>query len=133
MIEKTSFRFPAGTTDRIKSLAQPGESMTRVLLRALTAMENATQEDQAAALTLEGRVAALERALAALAPVARPEPPPGRLDWTYPAEVRQTALRMRSEGASHAAIQAAIQAATGRVPHIRNMGRLLSQWAEKAG
>ena len=66
-IKSTSFRFPTGTVERIRALAVRKESMTDVLLRALSVLENHNNAaiPHGALLTtdLEQRVARLEKIL----------------------------------------------------------------------
>ncbi|WP_295590603.1 hypothetical protein [uncultured Lamprocystis sp.] len=61
----TSFRLPAETLTLLRSLAQPGESLSRVVVRAVLALEAApapiTAEDTGVRIdALEVRIAALE-------------------------------------------------------------------------
>ncbi|WP_295400900.1 recombinase family protein [uncultured Thiocystis sp.] len=66
MTEQIALRFPDGTKDRIKAASLPGESMTGVILRALTQIDNAAPapdqipDIRADLAALAARVAALE-------------------------------------------------------------------------
>lgn len=123
-----SFRLPSDTPDRMKALAQPGESQAAVILRALAVLEgHGATDGTEPAQPHDARLEAIERRLEALESRLAPDDD-GVVD--YHPIVKQGALRMQAEGRAPAEIRKAIEQACGRSPDPKHLARTLRRWAE---
>ena len=125
-----SFRLPSDTPDRLKALAQPGESQAAVFLRALAVLEgHGVIDGTEPAQTHDARLEAIEQRLDALE--ARLAPDDDGVD--YHPIVKQGALRMHAEGRAPAEIRKAIEQVCGRSPDPKHLARTLRRWADQIG
>ena len=126
-----SFRLPSDTPERLKALAQQGESQAAVFLRALAVLEG-----QAASGSTEpeqphnGRLAVIEQRLDVLEASLAPADD-GVAD--YPLIVKEGAVRMQATGKAPAEIRKAIEQACGRSPDPKHLARTLRRWASLVG
>ena len=152
----TSFRLAPDALERLRTLAQPGESQSSVIARALAALAapGPPQDAPAGSTPYAGlalRLDALQARLEALEglaynapgnalPVAQPviQPPQNvahpviqpalQAAGAYPLEVKMLAIKMQDQGQPNRVIAAAILERTGRKPDSKNMGALLKNW-----
>lgn len=135
--EKTSFRFPAGTTERIRRLAKHREPMASVILRALDALEAVPLPPDTQALLerierLEVRMENLEstnpeHANHQALPVVKPATVEPGLRG-YPQALKLEALKMQSEGKTTSQIRDWMLAIYCKAPNLGNMARELERW-----
>jgi hypothetical protein len=151
-----SFRLPTETRDRIRALAQPGESLSSVIVRAVAALEAAppvlTKTDILIRQLelLEARLVGLEKRSPSVAQNVAQAAPNGSTSaavqevltvaleqgfaaarpsqQVYPQEVRQMALAMADRGATPLAIRQAVEDACGHEPGSKNWSRVFSAW-----
>lgn len=126
--EQLAFRVPAGTRERIRTLAREGESMTATVLRGLAALEGqgAARDAEPGQLQGDGRLSAMEDRIAAIEAMLAPVEGSGS---DYPDVVKAGALKMQAEGRAPAEIRAAIEAVCGRSPDPKHLARTLRRWA----
>lgn len=122
-----SFRLPSDTPERLKALAQQGESQAAVFLRALAVLEgrgaiDSTEPEQ----PHNDRLAVIERRLDVLEASLAPADD-GVAD--YPLIVKEGAVRMQATGKAPAEIRKAIEQVCGRSPDPKHLARTLRRWA----
>lgn len=153
--EQIALRFPVGTKSRLSALAEPHESLTSTLLRAIDALEQQPSEQPTSAI--ERRLDALEQRLDALESktqqdasstskqdrsrqsetVGQDQPKPARSTplapsghSAYPPEARRLAVSMLDDGASNAEVCAELIARFGRAPDRKNATAVFRRWRE---
>lgn len=129
--EQLGLKFPAGTRARLKALAQEGESMTAVILRAVAVLEGhgadaRPEQDQPHDARLEAIEARLETLEAMLAPAEGSGP-------DYPEVIRAGAVKLHEAGRSTAEVRRAIEDANGRAPSMKHMTKTLRRWSAQIG
>ncbi|TCT20637.1 hypothetical protein [Thiobaca trueperi] len=126
--EQLAFRVPAGTRERIRTVAREGESMTATVLRGLAALEgqSAAHDAEPGQPLADERLADLERRVSLLEGQAPAMESEGQ---DYPPLARDMALGMRARGCPPAEIRAALVKVCGKSPSAAHLARALRRWA----
>lgn len=125
-----SFRLPSDTPERLKALAQQGESQAAVFLRALAVLEGQAASGSTEPQPHDDRLAVIEQRLDVLEAGLAPADD-GVAD--YPLIVKEGAVRMQATGKAPAEIRKAIEQACGRSPDPKHLARTLRRWASQIG
>lgn len=128
MTEQIALKFPDGTKERIRTLADPGETMTATILRGLAVLEgrSAAHDAEPGQPQADERLSAMEDRIAAIEAMLAPVEGSGS---DYPDVVKLGAVKMQAEGRAPAEIRKAIEQACGRSPDPKHLARTLRRWA----
>ena len=140
--EQIALRFPLGTKSRLQAVAQPHESLTATILRAIEALEQHPQELPSDAT--ERRLAEMEQRLSA---IERRQPQggiQGHLATSrqgadarkasrpiYPDEAKRLAVELAAKGIKNPQIRDQLLERFGASPKINNLPKRLVTWAKQ--
>ena len=140
--EQIALRFPEGTKARLQAVAQPHESLTATILRAIEALEQHPQELPSDAT--EQRLADMEQRLSA---IERRQPQGGIQGHlatsrrgadarkasrpTYPDEAKRLAVELAAKGVGNPQIRDQLIEQFGASPKINNIPKRLATWKQQ--